>query len=349
MKYIYLSSFSLLFSFLTNAQNFSNNNEPAVGFDAQYFIVDSNITNLSGTVGNSATWDYGSAIGYDGANQGRLDQRVRVLDPNSTAFAGDYPGATKVIMIDGFILNYWFSGASNRMYLGFVMPNTDLEDIQGIYSNDPQLLMEYPFNFDDEVNDQMSGSMKFTINGMAQNEACDGVSFSKFDGLGTFIAPDGTTINNVKRWVVKDTVTVTLQVFGDIDLIREQYQYFDNDASNMPVFMHMNLKAVGNNPNPLIDETLVLSRLRPSSLDNAGINELSSSQHLLYPNPVRTDLFLDGEFAGAEFEVMDMQGKEVMNGQFSGKLNVEELEPGIYFLKLTKDASPQTFRFEKLQ
>jgi len=66
-------------------------------------------------------------------------------------------------------------------------------------------------------------------------------------------------------------------------------------------------------------------------------NSIETAANLLYPNPATSDVMVNNANA-TSMQLMDMQGKVVKEyqGAVPSQLNVENMEPGIYVVKMTK-------------
>jgi len=76
--------------------------------------------------------------------------------------------------------------------------------------------------------------------------------------------------------------------------------------------------------------------------DPTGITEQTTENSALWPNPASSTLYLKVG-VGETVYVFDMTGRMVMQQRYEGKLNVSQLNPGIYALK----AEGRTMRFVK--
>lgn len=76
-----------------------------------------------------------------------------------------------------------------------------------------------------------------------------------------------------------------------------------------------------------------------SSQLNSNINHLAKAELLVYPNPVKNILCIQGEFSKDTFyAIHDMTGKKVLEGKCTGPIStlyINELESGMYFLVLS--------------
>ena len=71
----------------------------------------------------------------------------------------------------------------------------------------------------------------------------------------------------------------------------------------------------------------------------AGINESNTlTAHKIYPNPCQNTLNIEGLTSATQVSVFDLMGKEVVSAQTSSSIDVAHLAPGIYVLRINKQA-----------
>jgi hypothetical protein len=111
------------------------------------------------------------------------------------------------------------------------------------------------------------------------------------------------TQQDAYRSVTKFTV-----ITGRLEPIRtiEEYDNFDNDSNG-------NSNAQNN---------------------TAGIEVSSLNNLRIYPNPVVSEITLDGLSRQLNYEIHTVTGRLVQSGKTSPKINVENLQTGLYLLKL---------------
>ncbi|MFT6335241.1 MAG: hypothetical protein ACJATI_001995 [Halioglobus sp.] len=70
---------------------------------------------------------------------------------------------------------------------------------------------------------------------------------------------------------------------------------------------------------------------------------------ILYPNPSNDVLFLDNVNNTYQFSIMDINGRQMVSGIYSNKIDLQKLTPGLYFIKLTnnKGEGVQILKFIK--
>jgi hypothetical protein len=78
----------------------------------------------------------------------------------------------------------------------------------------------------------------------------------------------------------------------------------------------------------------------------AEIDENVEEAWKLYPNPVNDFLLLN--FAQeAYFDIRDLQGKQVLSGNYSNPIPVAQLSQGVYVLRITTEKKSHFLRFVK--
>ena len=82
---------------------------------------------------------------------------------------------------------------------------------------------------------------------------------------------------------------------------------------------------------------------------NTNVAEASDIDILLFPVPASDLLNVSGLVAGADYEVMDVQGRTVLAGtaQPTMRIDVRELSSGIHLLRLNENGTSRTMRFIK--
>lgn len=66
----------------------------------------------------------------------------------------------------------------------------------------------------------------------------------------------------------------------------------------------------------------------------------------LYPNPANTTIYIENCTA-TYFEIIDLQGRSILNDEFSSIISIKDLSPGVYFIKFI-DSNKKTMQMHKI-
>ena len=333
---------ALLFTSFTNAQSLTQLNEPVIGNSATMFVCDSSFSNFSSTSGTGLIWDFSSITGYTGISS----KVINVTSPDVT----DFSPATKMTKVDGFISTYWNSSASKKTSNGFIFSEPSLGKVVVKFSKDDEVVNNYPFAYQDNLNDVFSGSLQNpSINGGAATN-CTGINITSIDGVGTLKLPNSNTFANVIRQKTVETTTAKISYLiftSDVIVTRTQFDYFNTSGStNLPIFSHINIVLSAKDLAIEKKVTLVISSVNPTLITPpsppitptpdpiASLEEVTSTNFTIYPNPTEGNMTIIGNFsANASLMVLDQTGREVtsietlVNGTLVDLSNVNK---GIY-------------------
>ncbi len=79
---------------------------------------------------------------------------------------------------------------------------------------------------------------------------------------------------------------------------------------------------------------------------NAGesVDIFTNTQDLLpldgisiYPNPVQDNLYLESTEQGWHYQILNLQGQQMLQGEYQNNIEVDQLPSGIYFLQLSRE------------
>lgn len=95
-------------------------------------------------------------------------------------------------------------------------------------------------------------------------------------------------------------------------------------------------------------DQLIIDTLNVPVNATASLEDFVSQDIVLYPNPVANELHLSGfDGARATISIFDMQGREVFSEQYTGVVNVRNLETGTYILKVANQNTTISKTFVK--
>jgi len=333
MKRILLVA-TLATSFTGMAQSLTQANEPAIGETQQMYLCDSFATDYAGTTGSGVTWDYSLLEKYP-----NVIRTVSIEDATTAPNASDFPTSTKTIKVENSLETYFNSTATERVSQGFVFNEPSFGELVAVFDTDEETMVEYPFSNGSSLTDAYAGTLYFEFNGVPMSPAATGSCYAWIDGQGTLEMPDGSTITDAIRYKMIDTSLTNITLFGDLEIVRTQYEYYDITNSNLPVLTHSRLliQQPGSTL-PLADNTIVLSSVEPNQ--SVGLFSNSLIEFETYPNPTNGMVTLNGEFdADATAAVYDQSGRllltqEAING---ASIDLSEFNTGMYLLKVTSN------------
>jgi hypothetical protein len=340
MKKALLLTASLV-SGLCFGQSLDQSNEPVIGETTNFFLCDSNVTNYDNVTGSSAVWDYSDILGVPG-----IQKLASVIDPSSSPFASNYPSSQKAIAIESSVTTFYTSTSSERSSQGFVFSEPTFGDVKVVFDTDEEKTHNYPMGLGTTLTDDFDGELNFTFQSIPQTTSCSGSIYAWVDGQGTLELP-GNTYNDVIRYKMIDSAFTTVVLLGNIEVIRTQYEYYDFTVSNLPIFIHANIKvqSVGSS-SPLTNQTLVLCKDEP--LGWLGLNNASKSTFAVYPNPTTGEFSIHGFDGLADVTIIDQSGRVLkswkgLNPQT--KVDVSDMNSGTYFVNIS---SGETTSVEKV-
>lgn len=160
-----------------------------------------------GPAGNGVTWD------FNGLTRLSADDFVTTYDNASVAPNADqFPNANLVAIQDAGPVNaYTFFDVNDQR---FILEGLDLPDIGVVTYDNKQIWLEYPLSFNETQMDDFDGQYVVTVQGFTVTAERTGDFSTTYDGFGTLILPDGTTVNDVRRFKYEQTITDVVSVSG---------------------------------------------------------------------------------------------------------------------------------------
>src|SRR6218665_1046239 len=262
---------SLLFACLalstTTFAQFTDLNSPQVGDGANMWVIDTFVTNYAGTTGSGVTWDYSGALGVAETEQ----KAIAVIAASAHDEAASYPSSTIAIEIPGFLTSFNTVSATDYKSQGFIFTEPTVGDVIAKFNSNDELLINYPGIVTNSLTDAITGQ----VSAYSQNFPCSGVVNSTIDGSGTLILNDATTLTDVLRLKIRDSLFVDGGFFpGPVYMKRTQYEYYQLSSSSLPVFVHSSIELEINGGDPMTTG-LVLSAYEPNGYLAVKSNELT--------------------------------------------------------------------------
>lgn len=140
--------------------------------------------------------------------------------------------------------------------------------------------------------------------------------------------------------------------FGENGLIYSNAEFGTADSAKR-IAVHKDNKIVitGNTYNFIEPINFVIARYLGDEEEDLGVQDLTSSDVKLYPNPASEQITVQwsGTDAQAQIEIFNLAGQKVLNTEVKnkGNVNVSSLTTGTYILKLTNQKEVRTIKFIK--
>lgn len=325
-------------SFTGLSQSLTQANEPAIGETQTMFLCDSFATAYKNVSGTGVVWDYSLLGKYDG-----VTRTLTIEDATTSANASFFPNSTKTINIENTLTTFFNSTANGRTSQGFVINEPDFGELMAVFENDEEKLVQYPFSNGSYFSDTYDGTLYFEFNGVPQDPLSNGSCHAEIDGQGMLLLPNGSVIYDVIRYKMIDTSWTTIQSFGDLEIVRTQYEYYDLANANLPVltFSHLLIHQPGSGL-PLTDNSIVLSSVDPSSTVSVELQSHDLISFETYPNPTNGLVSLKGEFdEDAIASVYDQSGRLLISQKAMNDTSIDlsNFKAGFYLLKVSMNGS----------
>jgi len=322
-------------SLFGSAQTLTQADEAAIGTPNNMFLCDSFTVDYAGTIGTAITWDYSSLVGISGQTR-----NVGVINATTTVNASDFPISTFAYEVENSVTSFYNSTTASKKSQGFIFDEPTLGLVVAKFDTDDEVVITYPFTYGDVSNDTYAGSVDYTLGGVPSTSSLTGVAHATIDGVGTLELPQSVSLTNVIRYKIIDTSTmINVPFLGNIEIIRRQFEYYDLANGKLPVLTltKMTIQAIGSST-PISEQQLVLSQYAPVLW--LGLNDQSSFDFEVYPNPTQGEYTIKGDFSNdAKAKVLDQSGRVIAQFSVSNGMSVDisAYENGLYFLQITNN------------
>lgn len=320
---------------------FTQGNTPVSGDGATLYVIDSLAPNFESQTGSNVVWDYSGTEGY--GNETRSITAINAsVAPHDTSF----PSATEMIDLEGVLQTYSSNSSTELTGEGFVFTDNTLGDIIAKFDTDQAIRLQFPMDeTSSPISDLYSGTLIYTLPGFGtQTTPLTGKQLVSVDGKGTLkLAQNDYT--DVLRYKIVDTLNANVTGFGDIELVREQYEYYDHSQSNLPIFMHVNMDFGIFGGGASSGSSLVMSIEDPTTLVGLDKNQLSNVT--VYPVPASDQLTVElpTSVEKASIALTDAQGRQVLTSEITASqktIDVASLNKGMYVLTISNDITTIT-------
>lgn len=191
-----------------------------IGDEATYLVVDA--TGLDpGPAGLNVTWDY--------SNLPRIpaeDHTTRYAAASEAPNPGLFPDANMIAIDDaGETDAYSFFFSGNGI---FSLEGLDIPDL-GVVTYSDKTVTNFPLVYNQTQTDDFVGMYTANVNGIQVTTNRTGSLTTFYDGFGTLILPNGTSVSNVRRIRFDQTVRDEVTVSGTTivtEVVTETYNFF---------------------------------------------------------------------------------------------------------------------------
>jgi hypothetical protein len=298
--------------------------EPVIGDLNNRTYYDST-TVIPKTTGTNQVWNFTTMNALS-------TYTISYVSPTSVSGNTLFPTATIVENeIGASKYEFYRSAGSNYEFVGQI----DAIGTETLVFSNTGILRSYPISYGSTSIDnwaalQTSGSGTMSMAGTATIAAT---------GTGTVILPNG----NVHPNCLQVTETITLSVVsGTTNATGYFFNVFYYEAARkFPIFEYA-YEAIG---------SVKFSASANSDALVAGVNEnvILPQTTNIYPNPTNSELYisLSSQNIPLSLQVADLQGRVVLDVEYSNSINVASLEQGLYVLKLNYKDKTAFERFVK--
>jgi hypothetical protein len=278
-----------------------------------------------GPSGANQTWDFSSLN-----NQGSATAQ-NVLLASGTPYFSSFPAADLATDVGGGNYSYLDIAGGDLLQLGF--GSTDLT----IAYTDPQKYLAFPFTYNTSFSDNIAGS--YEVSGLVTTRTGT-VSFLA-DGYGTLILPTGT-YNNVLRVKYVQNIADVISI-GPVDITTTTITstYFWMVPGNKNSLMNISHITVSSTGSTVHANNVFYY---PGVVSTEDF-EIGMVKMQLIPNPAEKQVFLNAyvkEPGSRKVSVVNVLGQTVKTvesadlaaGVYQGKIELDELPDGLYFVQL---------------
>lgn len=337
MKKILLLS-AIAFTTIINAQpTITSSNFPPAG-TSMHFIQGNTAGVSEGSGGAAQSWNFSSVTPNGTTND------FDYVAAAGTPYISSFPGATMAATADdgngGLIYLYYTHNSSSTSMNGY-----GFDDMGTPYTSvlsDPQIILNYPVNYNSTFTDVFSGTTTVSNSGITITTYRSGSMTFLADGYGSLTTPGGTYPNclraKIRQVITDSSVYVGIPLPAQVThSTTTTYDWISSGANDHLNQFYISYDTISQSGPPTISKTVQYQTT------TAGINSFSpASFHVTgYPNPATDQLMLqlDQPLDGtAELSIYNIQGKLVKqlstimkNGNhFDWSFPVGELNPGLY-------------------
>jgi len=291
------------------------NNAPIVGYMKANTSYDSTVA-IPKTIGTNKNWNFTSLAILSGTSSSTY------VNSSTTPSVGLFPAAN-IAQDDGSgYYEYFNSQTSTLDDLG----SADVTNGTSTIFSNPAKWMVWPFGYGTSSNDAFAATASFdpttTVN-YTGNMVVTGT------GAGTVILPNGNKYTNCLQITRTYTIVGTGAFTGTFTL--RDYEYWASTYRSP-------LINVSYQTTKDINGTTKDFNITVNSLADVGLEEQEILLHnvKVFPNPAKDiiNVELEENVIADKIELYDIKGKLVLAQELNNKINISDLDPGIYLLNV---------------
>ena len=153
-------------------------------------------------------------------------------------------------------------------------------------------------------------------------------------------------LNDANQWTQTNLSNATFPVFSAYDKVEVDFSDVQEASNNTQFKIRIRFEGeelTENNGNRITFNNISISGSETLSIEIPEENQL-----VIYPNPVRNILFIEGLVNETNYQIFSIQGKLIQKGKVHlGKINTENLLKGFYLLHLNEDSKVNRFKLIK--
>ncbi|NOQ71690.1 MAG: T9SS type A sorting domain-containing protein [Crocinitomix sp.] len=322
-----------------SAQTINLSDTLSSGDSQTYYVLDSNATAYADLTGADVTWDYGSIGGYG------IGPNINSVIPGETSdFGEDFPDAVYAENFENSINTFFTNdpGASEVIVSGFVFQELS-NDFIIKYDINPLISAKFPMTLGTTYDDAIQGTATLPLAG---DVAIEGSATITVDGSGTLKVGSSSYTDILRVHTIEVSEGIILG--SPAVITRESYVYYDIAADNMAIFIHGTVLAelgaggdFGFTAVYSIDEITEIVGVEETATEKLDLT--------VYPNPANGNFTTISTVEGTEsLTILNSLGQVVStynNPSTQVKVDVSELNTGVYFVQAIKGSATRTEKF----
>lgn len=309
-----LSFFGIVHSQVPIANYYSTPN-------SSFGIIDPN-TVLNQTSGANQTWNFTNLV--------KIGESTDTYTTPTTQETTTYPGTTSTLTINS-VIN--ITNTTNNLFTKNISNQVSITGIKGVdyeinYNTDNALLGTFPLNYGYNNVDNVAGSFVYDTN----SGTFTGTITTSIDAYGTLNTNNigfGPFSGNVTRLKTVQNLNLSSGPFTNVGTASQTtYNYYDSSNGYL-VFRYSTISI--NVPLLSINDSSTSIENFQTVLLNRAENELDNTI-AIFPNPIKSEFDIKNVSSVAieSVRILDLQGKEILKTKASEKINLSNINSGIY-------------------